>query len=225
MNISTLIPLLMTGASTGLTCGLSCGACGNPMVNVFLASYLFTHTGKVKKSLISFLGFHTGKALAVMLMCLVISLLGSSVVDKNGNILGVDLQLLVYIAMLGFIAFLIIKWFRNEKKDCCGECGKNKVKSDKFCHMFVYGIISGLSPCASLIVILGYACALSSVEAMLVGLCFSIANSLIPLLFLVLLTGVLSKEMFNEIPAKIKYFQLAVYIIFAVSLIYNIIKR
>ena len=170
MNISTLIPLLMTGASTGLTCGLSCGACGNPIVNVFLAGYLFTHTGKVKKSLISFLGFHTGKALAVMMMCLVISLLGSSVVDENGNIFGVNLQLLVYIAMLGFIGFLIIRWFRNEKKGCCGDCVKNKVKSDKFRYMFVYGVISGLSPCASLIVILGYVSALSFAEAMLVGL-------------------------------------------------------
>lgn len=225
MNISTLIPLLMTGASTGLTCGLSCGACGNPMVNVFLASYLFTHTGKIKKSLFSFLGFHIGKAVSVMTMCLLISLLGSSIVDEKGNVFGVNLKHLVYIAMLVFIAILIIQWFRHEKQSCCRECSKNKVRSDKFCHMLAYGIISGLSPCASLVVILGYASALATIEAMLVGLCFSLANSLIPLLLLVFLTGVLSKEMFKEIPAKIKYFQLATYIFFAVSLIYNLFKR
>lgn len=106
----------MTGASTGLTCGLSCGSCGNPMVNVFLASYLFTHTGKVKKSLFSFLGFHMGKAISVMIMCLLISLLGSSIVDKNGNVFGVNLKMLAYIAMIVFITILIIQWFRNENK-------------------------------------------------------------------------------------------------------------
>ena len=60
--------MLLTGASTGLTCGVSCGACGNPIVNVFLSSYLFTHTGKLKRSIIDFFGFHIVKAISVMVM-------------------------------------------------------------------------------------------------------------------------------------------------------------
>ena len=56
MELTTLLPLLLTGAGTGLTCGVSCGACGNPMVNVFLAGYLFTHAGQLLKSILTFLG-------------------------------------------------------------------------------------------------------------------------------------------------------------------------
>lgn len=55
-------------------------------------------------------------------------------------------------------------------------------------------------------------------------MCFSLANSLIPLLLLVALTGLLSREMYNEIPTKIKYFQLGTYILFAAALAYNLIK-
>lgn len=221
MSLSTLLPLLLTGAGTGLTCGLSCGACGNPIVNVFLASYLFTHTGKLKRSIIAFLGFHLGKAISVMAMCALISMLGSSIVDESGKLFGFSLQRMVYAAMLIFMVVLIVRWFREEKT-CDGKC--RHARSDSFIYMLSYGIISGLSPCASLVVVLGYASALTAMEAVLVGACFSLANSLIPLVLLVGLTGLLSGEMHKEIPTKIKYFQLATYIIFAAALAYNLIK-
>ena len=220
MEITTLLPLLLTGAGTGLTCGVSCGACGNPMVNVFLAGYLFTHTGQLRKSILTFLGFHLGKAISVMGMCALISGLGSAIVDDSGNLFGIPLQKCVYAAMLVFMLVLIVRWFRVET--CNGNC--RHAASDRFAPMLVYGIFSGLSPCASLVVVLGYASALTAVEAVLVGLCFSLANSLIPLLLLVALTGLLSREMFNEIPTKIKYFQLATYILFAAALAYNLYK-
>ena len=225
MSLSTLLPVLLTGASTGLTCGVSCGACGNPIVNVFLASYLFTHTGKLKRSIIAFLGFHIGKAISVMVMCALISVLGSSIVDESGNLFGISLPKVVYAAMLIFMLMLILRWFRAKKAEGCnGDCHKPRAKSDRFGHMLAYGVISGLSPCASLVVVLGYASALTTLEAVLVGACFSLANSLIPLVLLVGLTGLLSGEMYKEIPTKIKYFQLATYIIFAAALTYNLLK-
>ena len=220
MEITTLLPLLLTGAGTGLTCGVSCGACGNPMVNVFLAGYLFTHTGQLRKSILTFLGFHLGKAISVMGMCALISGLGSAIVDDSGNLFGIPLRKCVYAAMLVFMLVLIVRWFRAET--CSGNC--RHAASDRFLPMLAYGILSGLSPCASLVVVLGYASALTAVEAVLVGLCFSLANSLIPLLLLVVLTGLLSREMYKEIPTKIKYFQLATYILFAAALAYNLYK-
>ena len=231
MSWSVLLPLMFASASTGLTCGLSCGACGNPIVNVFLASYLFTHSGRMKHSLTAFAGFHIGKAITVVCLCFLISLLGNQIVDNAGNLFGIPLQMLVYIAMLVFMAILIIRWFvANTSKtgktqcngSCTGGCGAKNTDT-RFLPMFLYGLISGLSPCASLVVVLGYASALTMTEAILVGVSFSLANSIIPLLILVLLTGVLSKEMFREIPSKIKYFQLATYILFSVALIYNLI--
>ena len=220
MELTTLLPLLLTGAGTGLTCGVSCGACGNPMVNVFLAGYLFTHTGQLRKSILTFLAFHLGKAISVMGMCALISALGSAIVDDSGNLFGIPLQKCVYAAMLVFMLVLIVRWFRVET--CSGHC--RHAASDRFLPMLAYGILSGLSPCASLVVVLGYASALTAMEAVLVGLCFSLANSLIPLLLLVALTGLLSKEMYKEIPTKIKYFQLATYILFAAALAYNLYK-
>lgn len=190
------------------------------MVNVFLAGYLFTHTGQLRKSILTFLGFHLGKAISVMGMCALISGLGSAIVDNSGNLFGIPLRKCVYAAMLVFMLAQILRWFRTEK--CSGNC--RHAESDRFAPMLVYGILSGLSPCASPVVVLGYASALTAVEAVLVGMCFSLANSLIPLLLLVALTGLLSREMYNEIPTKIKYFQLATYILFAAALAYNLIK-
>ena len=228
MDLSMLLPLLLTGASTGLTCGLSCGACGNPMVNIFLSSYLFTHSGKLKQSVLSFLGFHIGKALSVMVMCTLFAALGNAAIDQQGNLFGLDLKKIVYAAMLLFCLYLIVRWFADRNQPCgnaCkGDCRKRKVRTDSIRHMAIYGIISGLSPCASLVIILGYASTLGVFEAVLVGLCFSMANSLIPLLILVVLTGALSREMFTEIPTKIRFLQLATYVFFAVSLLNNLLK-
>ncbi|MBQ9129207.1 MAG: sulfite exporter TauE/SafE family protein [Clostridia bacterium] len=228
MDFSMLLPLLLTGVSTGLTCGLTCGACGNPMVNIFLSSYLFTHSRKLKQSVLSFLGFHVGKALSVMAMCLLFAALGNRAIDQQGNLFGWDLKKMVYAAMLLFCLYLIVRWFidRTQKcpKNCKQDCRHQKVRTDSIWHMLIYGVISGLSPCASLVIVLGYTSTLGVLEAVLVGLCFSLANSLIPLLILVVLTGVLSREMFLEIPTKIKYLQLVTYILFAVTLLYNLLK-
>lgn len=225
--------MLAASAGTGLSCGVSCGSCGTPLVNVFLSSYLFTHSGKLRRSLLSFAGFHLGKMITVTLLCVIISPLGSQIVDESGNLFGINLQVIVYAAMLIFIAVMIRRWFRDNGKaskchncsECGGGCGERdenqKRKRDGFVPMLVYGCISGLSPCTSLVIVLGYAAALTMAEAALVGLCFSLANSLVPLLLLVTLTGLLSGEMYREIPQKIKYFQLATYLIFLAAIIYN----
>lgn len=253
MSWSVLLSMLATSAGTGLTCGVSCGACGTPVVNVFLSSYLFTHSGKLRRSLLSFAGFHLGKMITVALLCVLISLLGDQIVDETGNMFGVNLQMLVYAAMLVFMLVLIKKWFRdhsaasepNTCTNCGGGCcsgktsksvetdggagsndrgGINKGRTrDGFLPMLVYGCISGLSPCTSLVIVLGYASVLTMAEAAIVGLCFSFANSIVPFLLLVLLTGLLSREMYRELPDKIKYFQLVTYVVFATAIVYNMV--
>lgn len=227
MDWASLIPLLLTGASTGLTCGLSCGACGNPMMNVFLAGYLFTHSGRLKRSLLAFGGYHVGKALTVSALCALISLAGSGIVNDQGELFGVSLHKVVYSVLLLFMLVMIFRWFHERKSSrqhaCNGNCCVNQTESKGPAQMFAYGLISGLSPCTSLIVVLGYASALTTAEAILVGLTFSLANSLIPLILLTALTGILSREMSREIPDKVRYFQLAVYILFAISLLRNLL--
>lgn len=227
MDFTTLLPMLLTGAGTGLSCGVSCGACGNPMVNVFLAGYLFTHTDKMKKSLCAFGGYHLGKAVSVSILCIITSWFGDRIVDEQGNLFGINLHKIVYVLMLLFVTVLIIRWFlvrkKKRKPTCGGSCGGHPKRSQKFFPMFLYGAVSGMSPCASLLVVLTYAAALHVGEAVLVGLSFSLANALLPLLFLTALTGLLSEQMHKEIPEKIQYFQLATMLIFAIVLIKNLL--
>lgn len=225
MDFATLLPLLLTGAGTGLTCGVSCGACGNPMINGFLAGYLFTHTDRLKKSLTAFAGYHTGRAVTVSLLCLLISRFGSRIVDENGTLFGIPLQRMVYVLMLIFTTVLIVRWFmKNSGRSgtCSGRC--RRISERRFVPMLLYGAVSGMSPCASLMVVLSYASALTAGEAILVGLSFSLANSVIPLILLTALTGLLSEQMHREIPGKIRYLQLAVYIVFACVLIKNLLS-
>lgn len=226
MDTTTLVSLLLTGAGTGLSCGVSCGACGNPMVNVFLAGYLFTHTDRLKKSLLAFAGYHIGKAMTVSALCVLVSCLGSQIVDEQGRIFGIDLHQIVYWLMLCFVFVLIVRWFwtgRHPQKGCCdGTCHTQRERSTRFWPMLLYGAVSGMSPCASLLVVLSYASAVRIGEAVLVGLGFSLANSLVPLLLLTALTGLLTEQMHREIPEKIRYFQLATLIIFALALIKNL---
>lgn len=241
MSWSVLLSMLATSAGTGLTCGVSCGACGTPVVNVFLSSYLLTHSGKLRRSLLSFVGFHLGKMITVALLCVLISSLGGQIVDETGNIFGVDLQMIVYAAMLMFMATLIVRWFRENgeafEPHTCADCGgcccstgssnqgsvSKNGRKDGFLPMLIYGCISGLSPCTSLVIVLGYASVLTMAEAALVGLCFSFANSIVPLILLVTLTGLLSREMYRELPDKIKYFQLVTYVVFATTIVYNMV--
>lgn len=131
--------------------------------------------------------------------------------------------------MLMFMIVLIFRWFRENRgktqKNCEGSCSKyQKTVKNRFGSMLLYGLMSGLSPCASLLVVVSYASSLTMLETVLVGLSFSFANSLIPLILLTILTGVLSEQMHKEIPAKIQYFQVAVYMVFACVLMRNLLS-
>jgi hypothetical protein len=69
----------------------------------------------------------------------------------------------------------------------------------------------------------GYAATLSVLDAVVIGVVFSVASSVLPLLLIVVLTGALSGAMFKELPAKIRYFQLASYVLIPAVSGYTII--
>lgn len=217
MSLTLLLPIIATAASTGLGCGVTCGACGSPMTNVFLASYLFTHTGRLKKSILSFIHFYLGKIFAVVMLCVLASWAGSKIVDEDGMIFGLQLSIIVQAMMFVFSVILIVRWvqrYKGEGKNagCSGCKGPKQSKLP----MLVCGFISGVSPCSPLILAIGYSASLSILEAAVIGVVFSIASSILPLVLLVILTGLLSDAMFKEIPGKIKYFQLGAYAVFAI---------
>jgi hypothetical protein len=85
----------------------------------------------------------------------------------------------------------------------------------------------GISPCAPLILITGYAATLPVGFAAVLGAVFSLASTVSPALFIMLLSGVLAKKMRKEMPQFMTWFRLACYILlivlFAVSLIKELI--
>jgi hypothetical protein len=218
MPLSILITMATAAATAGLGCGVTCGACGSPLSNVFLSSYLFTHSGRLKRGIFSFLMFFAGKMAAVVILCVIAALAGSQIIDEAGRLLSIDLRMAVRIAMLLMTVLLIFRWiWRNNNGSGAGNgCGNCKTQTKSGLPMLACGFLSGVSPCAPLLLVLGYSATVSAYQAVVVGVAFSLANSIIPLILLTILTGVLSKEMFREIPAKIKWFQLGAYLLFAV---------
>ena len=80
----------------------------------------------------------------------------------------------------------------------------------------------GISPCAPLLMMAGYAVTLVPAAAFLTGCLFAIASAFIPMLILMFLTGILSSKIYKEIPQYIGIFRLISYIvliiIFAVTM-------
>ena len=221
MLLIDILPLVIAAATTGLACGMACGGCGNPMTNVFLASYLFTHSGRLKRSVVSFGGFYLGKIVAVVLLCVIAAWLGSRIVDNTGRLFGFDMHLLVRFLMFSFALFLIGRWIyrargKPQEAHCEPHCGEPANTKKRPLPLIVCGFISGVAPCAPLVMAIGYAATLSVVDAVVIGVVFSVASSLLPLLVLVVLTGLLSGAMFREIPGKIRYFQLGAYVLIVV---------
>ncbi len=53
MNRALLIPAITTAVSVGL----GCGTCCNPIISTFLSTYVVSHSGGVKKGVLSFVSF------------------------------------------------------------------------------------------------------------------------------------------------------------------------
>ena len=247
MPFAHLLPIITVAATKGLGCGVACGgACGNPMTKMFLGAYLFTHSGKLKRSIVAFIAFYAGKIMAVVSLCVFAALLGNRIIDDYGMLFGINLlfvvQLLIFMLALVLIGRWIYRYVIKGSKaketplakalhsNCNGgtnECANNgntHVSSPKRkLPLTVCGFISGISPCAPLILAVGYAATLSVLDAVIVGVVFSVASSILPLLLIVVLTGLLSGAMFKELPTKIRYFQLASYVLITAISGYSII--
>jgi hypothetical protein len=113
MGLTLLIPVL----ATSLSVGLGCGACCSPAVSVFLSSYIITHAGGMKKSLLAFFSFFIGKVIAVVLLCTLAALIGSQFIDAAGYVGGVNLGLMMELAMIALGLVLIGKKKRMKQEE------------------------------------------------------------------------------------------------------------
>ncbi len=213
--VATLVQAVAAAASIGLGCGTGCGSASS----VFLSSYLLTKAGGFLSGLPTVLSFFLGKTLAVLLVLAGASALGQAVIGTDGFAFGVDLNKAMAFAMLLAASYLIARWFVARKKGCqCGRCGRGQVDLGKqgLLPVLLVGFGYGVTPCAPLLLMAGYASALSLSGAVALGVVFSVSSSLVPLALAAVLSGFLSARIGKELGRLLPYFQLAVYVLFLI---------
>ncbi|HEX3043188.1 MAG TPA: hypothetical protein VHY08_00420 [Bacillota bacterium] len=209
---------------TALAIGLSCGTACSPLVNLFLATYAMSGSGGVKKGLASFGYFALGKTGVIITLVMLSAVLGRAVIGKASRIIGLDLKLILDLSMILTGIFLLLRWgWLSRSKDTCRGCGGG----DRICGeeqhslpqlpVVLAGAAYALTPCAPLLMILAFASLLPLSQALILGLVFSFASSISPLLLLTAMAGFLSQKMKQQIPQLMRTFQWNVFILFIIA--------
>ena len=204
-------------ASVGLGCGAGCGS----SASAFLGTYVLSEGRGMGFALRQVLSFYLGKLAAVLLVCLGGAMVGRALIQSDGTLLGVPLGKAVYAVMLCAAVWLIFGWFR-ERKGCagCRHCGGGL----KAVPSFAVGMAYGLSPCAPLLMVLGYAAALTVPAALMLGAVFALASSLVPALLILVLAGALSTKITAQLGRALPRFQLAVYGFYLISAVWGLMR-
>ena len=111
MNASMIVPALTTAVSVGL----GCGTCCSPIISTFLSSYVVSHSGGVRKGVLSFLSFFFGKMCSVSMLCIVSAVTARQFIGRDGMIGSFNLRLFSQAAMSAIGVFLAGRWFLEWK--------------------------------------------------------------------------------------------------------------
>lgn len=208
---------IASAASVGLGCGAGCGS----SASAFLTTYVLSEGRGMGFALRQVLSFYLGKLAAVLVVCLGGALVGQTLIQSDGTLLGVSLGKAVYAVMLCAAVWLIFGWLRD-RKGCagCRHCGGRL----KAVPSFAVGMAYGLSPCAPLLMVLGYAAALTVPAALTLGAVFALASSLVPALLILALAGALSTKITAQLGRALPWFQLAVYGFYLFSAVWGLMK-
>lgn len=213
--------LIWTILATAVSVGIGCGTCCSPVISMFLSSYVISHADGTKKGFYSFGVFFLGKLISVTLLCVASAVVGRQFIGKDGFIGSLNLRLTVQVVMSGIGLVMTIRWFlKNRKQKSCGgcrdrECVKKEGKTGNLA-VFLAGLAYGCTPCAPLLLIIGYAFTLPAALAGMTGTVFGLASACSPVLLLALFSGSLSTKMAQEIPHCLKWFRLASYVLLMV---------
>lgn len=216
MEASIAIPAL----TTAITVGLGCGTCCSPIISMFLSTYVISHADGVKKGILSFSSFFLGKLISVSFLCMVAAAISRQFISPDGYVGNFNLRLAAQITMSVIGIIMAAKWVienRKSHKACsnCHGCVKLKRKSG-FWPMLAAGLTYGMTPCAPLLLMIGYSFTLPVPLASASGIAFGLSSMVSPVLLLVIITGALSKRTAKEIPQHIKWFQLGSYLLLVV---------
>ena len=223
------LTLLAQSAATAASVGMGCGTCCGSSMGVVLSGYLMTHARNFAASLRGFLMFYLGKIMAVMALCGAASLAGSQIIGEDGIVFGVSVRAIVDAVMLCMGIWFLIRWILESRgHTICHHFGSNEKAETSdgrvsLPALWSMGVGYGISPCAPLLVMAGYAATLPLGVALAIGGVFAVCSAVSPVLILLLVTGVLSGRMYREIPQHLRWFQLGCYglviVFFAIDLI------
>ena len=208
---------LASASAVGVTCGAGCGSAAFG----FLSSYILSRGKGWSSALHQTLSFLLGKLLAVISLCACSSLLGTVLIGAEDALLSVLLHKAVYAVLLVSALWLLFD-FRQEQKGCkaCRHCSHGANSAPSFAVGFAYGA----SPCAPLLMVLGYAALLSLPGALVLGAVFSLSSSLVPVLLTLTLTGALSAQVAKQLGAWMPRFRLTVYLLFLVAAVIGLLS-
>ncbi|MCD8195727.1 MAG: sulfite exporter TauE/SafE family protein [Lachnospiraceae bacterium] len=157
-----------------------------------------------------------GKVASVSLLCTISAIVSSNFISDSGYIGSFNLRLFSQIAMSGIGVILIVQWFSELKKQKkCGGCKacEKPVEKSGAVPMLAAGFTYGMTPCAPLLLMIGYCFTLPVSLAGVTGIAFGLSTMISPALLLVMVTGALSAKMRKEIPHVVRWFRLASYVL------------
>ena len=208
---------LTSAAAVGIGCGAGCGS----SASAFLTTYVLSEGKNMRYAMSQVAAFYIGKMLAVAAVCTGGALLGNTLITGNGELAGFPLRRLVSLAMIITSLWLLRSW-AGERKGCknCRRCSAESRRIPSF----TVGMAYGFSPCAPLMMVLGFSALLPVHSALLLAILFSLASSLIPAMITLTLAGALSVRISAQLGSRLPYFQLILYVVYLFSGIYGLIQ-
>ncbi len=186
--------------------GLSCGTGCSPAIGALLSSYVLNLDGNTKKSVKTFILFFVGKMIAILLVCIISSLIGTMFVEEKGYFgkYKTDMLMPVFLIINGI--YMMIKIYKEYKNKGCNSCKKNCSNNEKYYSVspFAGGFLYGLTPCMPLIIISGYAINLSLIKGIILGMIFSIASAFSPIIIILVIMKLLAVNMIKDTPYSYK---------------------
>lgn len=205
-----------------LAVGLSCGTACSPLVNLFLSTYAMARFSSVRQTLRAFGFFWAGKTAVVCSMAFLSAVLGRTFIDHQGNFLGFNLRLVLDGCLILTGIYLLTGIFWGKCKACsqCGTSSRNGTGPNgrkKNWILLTMGAAYGLTPCAPMVLFLLISAVSPPLQAVGLGLIFSLANLVSPLLLYVSLAGFVSGKLQGEIPGLLRAFQIMVFSSFIIA--------
>lgn len=214
------ISLLLEGLSVATSVGLGCGTCCGSGAGVILAGYVMSHARDSRQSLLAFLSFFLGKIASVAVLCVVASLIGGATFLQGGIFANGWVERAFDLFIVGMGLWFLGVWCREARgqKTCSEQCHEHHKMREamergiRIPALFAAGAGYGITPCVPLVIIASLCVTLPAGYAFVTGATFAFASIASPLLLVLLLSGVLTTRMHQEIPGMLRWLRLACYL-------------